>query len=308
MLGNLRVRLDDGELEHDQQILAEVCFSKLSYNPENRRQWPIGLEALPARQTKERWLVSEAVSDSELEDFHVSSTSDWSWLGRECADTDALAPLSEQLFLQLHRAATALQHAHVARLWVIIPHIHTGEGDAERYKQFCLGRHRAYEQLGIVAPNYPAATVIGSYSGPIRMHVLLCREAGDSVENPKQTAAYHYPREYGPRSPSFSRALRLQQHLFVSGTAAIRGSQSQNPGELLPQLQTIDENLQALCSDFATPWHESAAYGRIYLRQAEHATAIRSESTRLWPGSIHWPVLHGDICRRELLCEVETGL
>jgi hypothetical protein len=55
----------------------------------------------------------------------------------------------------------------------------------------------------------PAATCIGRFDGVRRLQVywLAAREAGLPLENPRQVSAFRYPRQYGPQSPSFSRAL-----------------------------------------------------------------------------------------------------
>ena len=312
MPGNLRVLLASASPSEDEQLLAEVCFDTSRHNQQNPRHWPIGLSCLNADELVERWFVNDPVEDRVQGDFAISDSQDWAWLGAEFpveAQSDMVG-LTERLFLQLHQISTQLDKQHVARLWIIIPDIHSGAGDQERYKLFCTGRHLAYEQLGICAPHFPAATVIGSHSGPLRVHALLSSEAGQAIENPLQTAAYHYPRSYGPNSPSFSRALRLKNQFLISGTAAIRGSDSLHPDDVVAQLQDIDRNLEALCAEQKTQtnWHDEACYGRIYLRDKALIESLQNHSSKLWPVAAAWPVLHGSICREELLCEVETSL
>ncbi|MGJ8670854.1 MAG: hypothetical protein ACSHXK_15315 [Oceanococcus sp.] len=312
MPGKLRVGTGNASPDDDENILAEVSFDTSNHNNEYPRLWPIGLTAVGQQPMSERWFVQGPVNDLKVGEFSVSNSKSWAWVGTEaaCSEQSDVVYLTQNLFHQLHQTCTQLNKPFVARLWIIIPNIHHGCADKERYKLFCTGRHLAYEKLGIRAPNFPAATVIGSHSGPIRMHALLCDESGTAVENPLQTSAYEYPRDYGPNSPSFSRALQSQHQFFVSGTAAIRGSDSQHPENVDAQLQDIDCNLEALCASqqLQQPWHQLAQYGRVYLRDTNLASTVRAQTNQLWGNAQSWPILHGDICREELLCEVETGL
>ena len=53
------------------------------------------------------------------------------------------------------------------------------------------------------------------------VYFLAGRTAPVFVENPRQVSAYHYRREYGTHSPSFSRAalLRESRSLTLSSPA-----------------------------------------------------------------------------------------
>ena len=56
------------------------------------------------------------------------------------------------------------------------------------------------------------------------------------LENPRQTAAYHYGAAYSPQSPKFSRGMALRYGpetiLFVSGTASITNAETRHPGDV----------------------------------------------------------------------------
>lgn len=310
MQAHLRVALGDACPLPDENLLAEVRFGTATGSAANPRLWSTGLQLLQGA-TCERWLVRGDVSDSSAGNWRFSEGEDFAWLGTELPIDDAadLAALSEDLFLRLQASASTLGKSQIHRVWAIIPDIHRGAGDEERYKQFCLGRHLAYTRLGMRPGHYPAATVVGSQDGVLRLQAIAASTPGTAVENPLQTSAYCYPRNYGPKSPSFSRALNNFSLLLISGTAAVSGSESQHPGDTLAQMQDIRSNLEALAqaSPRAPLWPQGASYGRIYLRRPAEAPAVRELCTQLLPVSQTWPILSAAICREELLCEIESA-
>ncbi|MBL6751613.1 MAG: pteridine-dependent deoxygenase, partial [Nevskia sp.] len=139
------------------------------------------------------------------------------------------------LYRQIAAFAGARGYAHLWRVWHYLGGITQGEGDAERYRRFCAGRHRAFAAHPGFEAQVPAATAIGPADGGLILVALAGRQPGRQVENPAQTSAFHYPRSYGPRSPSFSRAVLLPgsggARLLVSGTASIVGHASVFPGD-----------------------------------------------------------------------------
>ena len=184
-----------------------------------------------------------------------------------------------------------------------------GDGDAQRYKQFCVGRHRVFERRGISEHDYPAATVVGNLGKTLHLQALASRDVTHTLENPRQVNAYEYPRRFGPRSPSFSRAVQWHDLTLVSGTAAVRGADSQYPGDLARQCQDIHYNLASLMnqSEDASELPLRLTYGRIYLRPGCNLAALDTAVREHLPYAAHWPVLEAEICREELLCEVEAA-
>ena len=121
------------------------------------------------------------------------------------------------------------------------------------------------------------------------------------IENPRQVSAYRYPREHGPASPSFSRAALGPDHtLFVSGTASIVGHVSRHHSDPLAQLDETLRNLQALN---ALPESRSDLL-KVYVRDPVHAALIR-QRLLAWSAPQQTLLLSADICRRELLLEIE---
>lgn len=205
-------------------------------------------------------------------------------------------------------------YPHLLRTWNYLDAVTEGEGDQERYRRFCVGRVRGLRELDEAA--LPAATCIGRFDGVRRLQVywLAAREPGVPLENPRQVSAFRYPRQYGPQSPSFSRALlpppATGLPLLQSGTAAIVGHVSQHTGSVGEQLEETLTNLQSLV-DAARLQRPGlpATLGagsllKVYVRRAEDMPAVAARMADL-PGSPAFVVLHAEVCRAELLVEIE---
>lgn len=204
-------------------------------------------------------------------------------------------------------------HRHLLRMWNFMDAINVGEGDAERYKRFCLGRAAG---LGRVPEEtYPAGTAVGRRDGDRRLQLcwIAARERGNPVENPRQVQAYRYPRCYGPSPPSFCRAIDLPAGpLLVSGTASIVGSESMHRGDLAAQLDETARNLLLVAGVAGgragpAPALPGGTVLKTYLRDLEAAREAEARlKAALGPG-VSVLALGADICREELLVEVECA-
>lgn len=203
-------------------------------------------------------------------------------------------------------------YPHLLRCWNYFGGIHAGAGDAERYRQFCVGRHRALAIASGFEQRLPAATVIGSREPGALVYFLAARESGLQVENPRQVPAFKYPRSYAPLPPSFSRAVLKRwsgpgsgdEQLFVSGTASVVGHESHHPDNTAAQLRETLANLGALLEAAgAGPWRADGV--KAYLRRAEDLPAVQAALARHF-GSVPLLVLQGDICRTDLSVEIEA--
>ncbi|MDW8478618.1 MAG: pteridine-dependent deoxygenase [Xanthomonadales bacterium] len=209
---------------------------------------------------------------------------------------------SEEAYRRLFHVLDALGYPHLLRTWNYLPGITAGEGEEERYRAFVRGRARAFAER--LAPGaYPAATAVGCAGEHLLLHALAARSPGTALENPRQVPAWRYPPRYGKVAPAFARAVLLGDGLMlVSGTASIVGHRSRHAGELRQQLAEARRNLETLCAVAA----RRAGPGRllllrVYLRDQERLpellAGLPAEPTRV--------VLAAEICRRELLVELE---
>jgi len=211
---------------------------------------------------------------------------------------------------------------HLCRIWNYVPAINmvTGEPPLENYRAFSRARSRAFEAAwgeGF-ARRLPAASAVGGE--PDRLVAVFATSSAvpSAIENPEQLPAYEYPDEHGPRPPSFSRAMRVadaaSDWLFVSGTAAIKGHRTIAPNELLPQIECTLDNLAIIGSTAGVGPDLGASQKwrrrfKVYLRHASDLPEARAALERqlLRPGDeTVW--LHADICRAELLIEIEATL
>lgn len=224
-------------------------------------------------------------------------------------------PLAEQTRQAYETVIRSCQDYALVRVWNYVPHINQHAGDLEAYRAFCKGRSEAFgdHQLAM-----PAASAVGIHHPFLIIAFIATRHPVVHVENPEQVPAYRYPQTYGPRPPSFSRASLIRREdgetrTFVSGTAAIKGHASMFPGSLADQVEVTLDNLGIMQREVAkhrpgSPVSSQPFLGdtTIYIRKPDHAGEIirlLDANSLLSPAA---RVVHADICRAELLVEIET--
>jgi len=196
---------------------------------------------------------------------------------------------------------------HLLRMWNYLDAINEGAGDAERYRQFCVGRALGLGPLS--GKQLPAATAIGRQQATHQLQVfwVATRANGIAIENPRQVSAFRYPRAHGPVSPSFSRAMVAPDRtVLVSGTASIVGHASQHEGDAQAQLTETLRNLAAVTAHAGVRHHTAHRQDllKVYVRDPTLMPMIAERLRAAYPGAS--PIfLAGDICRRELLLEIE---
>jgi len=206
---------------------------------------------------------------------------------------------------------------HALRFWNYFPAINRESHTMERYRQFNIGRQDAFLAHGrSVIDRVPAACALGSAGGGLQIAFLAARADVIGVENPRQLSAYHYPSQYGPRSPTFARAglvkLGGRDMLFISGTASIVGHQTLHHGDVATQtrecLQNIaaivaEANRQAPGADFRLG---TLAY-KVYVRHPEDMATVRHEMAQCIGAPVSAVFLQADVCRADLLVEIEAS-
>jgi chorismate lyase/3-hydroxybenzoate synthase len=220
---------------------------------------------------------------------------------------------AEFAYAALSRFVASSQHPHLLRIWNYFDDINAGAGDDERYKLFCVGR-AAGLKIQTRGETYPAATCIGRRDGSsiLQVYCMAGRAPGVPLENPRQTSAYRYPREYGPTAPSFSRAMLVSERLvLISGTAAIVGHASRHPGDVCAQLEETLTNVTnvlhraAAATPGITPRLGEETLLKFYLREESLLPDVEVLLRKLLPPKTQFLILHADICRSELLIEAD---
>jgi chorismate lyase / 3-hydroxybenzoate synthase len=239
------------------------------------------------------------------------------------AGSTAGSPLQQvtaQLYGEVCATLEAEKYPHLLRVWNYLPHINRDSGGTERYQQFNTARQQALQTFGrAVVGSVPAASALGSIGdGPVVVYFLAGRTPPIFVENPRQVSAYHYPPEYGTHSPAFSRAALLSEPenltLFISGTASIVGHQSLHTGDVAAQTRETLSNIHALVMEanrlqHATHFSLDALAYKVYVRRPADLPAIQAELAASACASARMIYLQADICRHELLVEIEaTGI
>ena len=210
-------------------------------------------------------------------------------------------------------------YTHALRMWNYLAAITEGIDDAERYRQFCIGRARGLP----LQARYPAATAIGMPASSddggrkLQVYFLAAKSPGTPLENPRQLAAYRYPRQYGPQPPSFARAMLAPSvatasgPLLISGTASVRGHASMHADDVVAQLDETLLNLHAVLESARTLQPalptEFGAHSvlKTYLRDRSQASVIETTLRNRLPVGTPLLLLHADICRAELLIEID---
>ncbi len=232
------------------------------------------------------------------------------------AGCDAAIP-AERIYADLIEQLHGSAFGYPLRLWNYFPGINLGDGDRERYRRFCIGRGRALSAAGLDDAQMCAATAIGSDQPWMQVVALCGRAPGVSIENPRQVSAWNYPRQYGPRQPAFARATAVRlanggTGLLISGTASVVGHATAHPDDALAQTEEAASNLDALLSHAAGATGDAglAAFGerslaRVYVRNAGDWPGIRQRLRKRWP-ALRLCGLRGDICRSDLMVEIEA--
>lgn len=228
----------------------------------------------------------------------------------DAADTESVTALTYEKILDAARQAG---YPHLLRIWNHVGDIHACEVGFERYRRFCVGRHNALTGNGYAGQQFPAASAVGMRGRGLIVYFLASRTAGIQVENPRQVAAYDYPLAYGPRSPSFSRATVAafdgEALLFVSGTSSVVGFETRHAGEVEAQVDETLRNLERIVSAASArvgrrSSFDQFSYLKTYVRHAADYEVVRERVESALP-SVHGLFLEGDICRRDLLVEIE---
>lgn len=230
------------------------------------------------------------------------------------ATAGGILAAAEQAYQALHASLERHRFPYPLRIWNYLDAITEGDGDLERYRQFCVGRARGLG--GFEVGRLPAATAIGCRDGRrvLQVYWLAARAPGTPLENPRQLSAYRYPRQYGPQSPSFARAMLppagSDMPLLLSGTASVVGHETRHAGDLAAQLDETFANFDSLLGEAHRRRPDlPRAFGpgsrlKVYLPDPAALASVDAALERLAPAAPK-VLLQADICRRDLHIEID---
>ena len=245
------------------------------------------------------------------------------------------ADLSHSAFTQMKGILDqeGLTFSDVVRQWNTIenitstqPHLHSLK---QNYQQFNDVRSQFYRDTEFVN-GYPAATGIGANTGGVVVEFTAVSPHEDitilPLSNPRQIDAHKYSGKVlvGPPQddtaektpPKFERG-KLVFHpaagrIFVSGTAAILGQKTVSDLDVEFQTRTTIKNILALVSEenikrcgFSNQIPGlSPSHLRVYVKNEQDIGRVE-EICREYFGEVSALFVVSDICRRELLVEIE---
>jgi len=238
----------------------------------------------------------------------------------EQPDKTPLQQATESAYRQVFGLLDTLDYPYLFRFWNYIADINTHSFGLERYRQFNLGRQEAFLAHGReVVGNVPAACALGFGKSAEKSTLTIAFLAGSvaprNIENPRQISAYQYPEQYGPRSPTFSRAslvtLGQDEVLFISGTASIVGHATLHPGDVVAQTRETVANLEAVLAEAnaasaKSRFNLASLHYKVYVRHTHDLDAVRAELERLVGSPLNAIYLQADVCREDLLLEIEA--
>lgn len=285
----------------------------------------VALRALSANASEmDAWLAGPGIQAGRSADVAFHTDGHWlfgSFDSTEDAAAEGLESLAYRAYSGIFQTLAAAGVPHLVRLWNYLPHINREQLGLERYRQFNLGRQQAFLDAERDAfAGAPAACALGTTEdGRFRVRFLASRQAPVPLENPRQVPAWRYPSEFGPRSPTFSRAVLVptapgQLTLLISGTASILGSATVHLGDVHAQADETLRNLQAVID--AAHQRGSARFTldalrcTAYVRHAADVDRVRARvAAAVGEDSItarHMIYVQADICRGDLLVEIEA--
>jgi chorismate lyase/3-hydroxybenzoate synthase len=233
-----------------------------------------------------------------------------------CGAAMALRRATDAGYREMFGALESLAFPYPLRIWNFLSEINAESGDGERYWHFNGARQDVFIGLNrSIAGNVPAASAVGvAPASPLTIYCIASPRAPIALENPRQCSAWDYPAQYGPRSPTFARAC-IENHtaatLFISGTASIVGHESAHAGDEREQTRETVRNIRALIASANDRVGgeryllERLRY-KVYVRRAEHQPSIDRELRREVGSAARVLYLQADICRHDLLLEIEA--
>ncbi|TDR77786.1 hypothetical protein [Paludibacterium purpuratum] len=226
-----------------------------------------------------------------------------------------LSAAAETAYRQIFALLAEEDRPHLWRVWNYVPEINRVEHSLERYRQFNIGRHQAFGAFERPVDSSPAACALGVGPGPLSIAFLAARTPADAIENPRQVSAFVYPSQYGPKSPTFTRAalarLEGQAWLFISGTASIVGHETVHVGDVAAQTRETMVNIGVLVDEAnrrlgADGFSLSRLCYRVYVRHAADYPLVRQALVEAVGPTLQAVYVQADVCRHDLLMEIEA--
>ncbi|WP_051393191.1 FkbO/Hyg5 family chorismatase [Glycomyces arizonensis] len=265
---------------------------------------------------RESWRGTSPPETGDRDDVLYACTGEAILCATAIEHRTVYAPSVERRYRAVFDLLEERGYRRLLRVWNFIETINAvNADDLEVYRDFCKGRADAFSANPEFCRSMPAATGIGSTGSGIAFFLLAVKDIEvRHIENRRQTPAYEYPEQYGPRSPSFARASAIttrpgaERTLYISGTASILGHETVHDGDIEKQCATTAENIAELidsCYGGAKDLKDATTV-KAYVRHAHHVPYVRAFCEEVFGTEASLAVFNVDICRSDLLVEIEA--
>ncbi|GMR17995.1 MAG: pteridine-dependent deoxygenase [Gammaproteobacteria bacterium] len=316
-----RASLKDARCYGSNTLLAVVQYGKPN-DALSHLECPVISLAIPQLDETDKvevWTSSATVITGQSNNIRYSADGQLLIGVFQIAESDAFSfeRLTYEGYTEILEFLESRGYPHLLRIWNHFSGINSEENGLERYRSFCMGRYQAYaEHDPEFEKHLPAASGTGAKEKIMTLYFIASQESGIPIENPRQTSAYHYPLQYGVRSPSFSRAIIKefggQRQLLISGTASIVGHESRHQGDVEGQLGETLSNIDALLEHTRTSQGidfcagENKPLYKVYIRNSDDYPLISQKLNNKLGDRASIMYLNADICRSDLLVEIEA--
>ncbi|MGW3183778.1 FkbO/Hyg5 family chorismatase [Kitasatospora sp. NPDC001119] len=317
---------EQSPLPEDRHVLGRVIFGEVSTRPALHDGAPeIGVHmASPGFDSfTEIWRTDTVADSGEYQGLAYAHDGEYLFCAGSIPASGTYREQTRKSYEAAFELMDELDYRRVFRMWNFIGGINADNAEGlEIYRDFCVGRAEAFEAKPDRVHCMPAATGIGSRGSGVAFFFLASRTGtAQNIENRRQVPAYEYPRQYGPKSPSFARATRLvpaggdESHgaVYVSGTASITGHHTLHAGDIAAQCELSLSNIAHLVSSGNLQLGgldgghglKDLRWVKAYVRHEEHLPVVRAACADAFPPETRVAFLNVDICRDDLLVEIE---
>ncbi len=306
---SINVFLSNRIPEDKSNILTIISFQdEVNYNNNIINS---GLLSLNSKNLYEIWKVNEKVNLEKFNEIQISQSDNYMFGFSVIKKIGSYEEIKTNIAKQYNDffEASKQRKMKVLKIWHYFPKL-LDEYDNKKtnYSLLCEARESVYKSI-YTNCNYPAATVIGIKGENILIYFFSAAcENYKAIENTRQVSSYNYPMNIFLEKPMFSRAVSftpkdsMKNNILISGTASIKGYESMHSKNILRQLDETLENYNT----FFDYKKNLSNIARVYMPDTNdnNVQLVLSLLNKKF-GKNNYALLEGDICRPELLIEIE---
>ena len=306
---SINVFLSEKLQKNKDKIISTLSFYKNIHCLNNVLS--IGTPMLNNKSLYEIWEVKDCVEHKNINGINISISKNYIFGYTIIENIESYDKLKSRISSEYFNIFNLVnQHKmKIVKIWHYLPQLLKKYSNQKtNYSVLCEARENVYKSY-YKDFNYPTATVIGIEEDKVLIYFLASAcKSYDAIENKRQISSYNYPQTIFSEKPMFSRAVKFtpsdfsEQKIVISGTASIKGYKSMHELEVIDQLNESIKNYKT----FINTENNSSNISRVYLSKSQ-GNKIREIEELLNKKflSKKYIILEGDICRKELLVEIE---